>query len=110
MHDDRAPAVRPCGCVVIGSEAYAAAVTQTLARLAAIQTTPRPATAIVPDASKAAHYCRRCDLSWRGPAPCWGCGGAGAQHGELTANERQLWLLSNTSSGTFTEGEPCESF
>lgn len=94
-----------------GSEAYAAAVAQTLARLAAVQgRAPAPAPAIKADASKVEHYCRGCDLSWRGPDPCWGCGRPGVERALLPDSERALWIFTNTSSGTFTEGEPCESF
>lgn len=93
---------------MIGSEAYAAAVASTIARLAAIQSAPRPApVAITPDASKVAHHCRECELSWRGSAPCWSCGAEGVQHADLTTNERSLWAFSNASHGNFSEGEQC---
>ncbi len=96
---------------MIGGEAYAAAVASTLARLAAVQSSPRPApVTITPDASKVVHYCRDCELSWRGPDPCWACGTAGVSHVDLTTNERPLWAFANASHGNFTEGEQCESF
>lgn len=92
----------------MSAEAYAATVAATIARLAAVQNTPRPAPpTITPDASKVSHHCRECELSWRGPAPCWSCGAEGATHQELTTGERSLWAFANASHGTFTEGEQC---
>lgn len=83
---------------------YAQVVEATIARLVAVEARPKPPVlTIVADASTAVHYCRACDLSWRGPAPCWGCAGSAVVESGLTASERSLWAFSNTSSGTFTE-------
>lgn len=91
----------------MSSAAYQATVAATVARLAAVQNTPRPAPTVTPDASKVVHYCGACDLSWRGPEPCWACNAEGRTHSDLATNERLLWALSNASHETFTEGEQC---
>lgn len=94
---------------MIGGEAYAAVVAATVARVVAAEARP-PAPTITPDASKVAHHCRDCELSWRGPAPCWACGAEGVQSTDLTKDERSLWAFANAHNGTFTEGEQCASF
>ena len=86
---------------------YAQVVAATIARLAAAaEARPKVVVeAIKPDASRVTHYCVACDLSWRGPAPCWSCEAPGMEDRDLAANDRELWKFVNTSSGTFTEGE-----
>lgn len=90
----------------MSSAVYAEVVAATIARLRAAEARPKPVVeAVVADASKVVHFCAACDLSWRGPAPCWSCAGPGATHSDLTHNERLLWAFSNATTGTFTEGE-----
>lgn len=85
---------------------YAEVVAATIARLRAAEARPPIVIeAIAPDASKIAHYCTHCDLSWRGPAPCWSCDNPGVTHNEIDDNDRKLWAFSTAMTGTFTEGE-----
>lgn len=91
----------------MSSAVYAEVVAATIARLCAAEARP-PApvpTSVTPDASKVDHYCADCDLSWRGPAPCWFCERPGRARSLLSDNDKQLWTHTNTYTGTFTEGE-----
>lgn len=86
-----------------GSAVYAATVAATVQRLREAEARP-PAPTFTPDPAKVEHYCIGCDLSWKGPAPCWGCSGQGVERPDLSDNDRALWQFSNTYSPNY-EGE-----
>lgn len=85
---------------------YAEVVEATIARLREAEARPTPVYVAIPhDPSRALHFCTGCDLSWKGTAPCWACGGVGVEDRELVANDRALWQFSTAYTGNFTEGE-----
>lgn len=89
-----------------GSPHYAATVEATIARLRDASAPPAPVPpTITPDASRVERYCLGCDLSWRGPAPCWSRDRPGVQRDGLSDNDQKSWTYSTTFTSRFNEGE-----